>query len=174
MKSKFLPNNETIYQFISNLILLGITLLIGNYYINHKLQSVNLINVENQKQIENKIEFVKHFTMLGQSRIYQAENYIKNKKSFENSEIIVRSWEDYMNTIKLWNEENLRNPIFIKLYFGIEMQNEYYNQLLPKFITLHESLLEMREGKKIENIEALLESAKHGLFIFSEKMIFNK
>jgi hypothetical protein len=172
MKYKFIPSKEIIYQFISNLILLILTLFIGNYYISYKLQKIEGVVIEQKKQIENKIEFVKNFTKLGQSRIYQAENYIENKKNSETEEVLIRSWENYMDAVKLWNEENLRNPIFIKLYFGLEMQKEYYNDLLPEFISLHKSLLELRTGKKIDNIDDILEGSKHKLFVFSEKMIF--
>ncbi len=171
---KYLPTKENVYHFISNFTLLIITLSVGHYYINNRLQKINRSEIIQQELINQQTNFIKNFVKLGQSKIYQAENYYNNNLAKENQTVLIRSWENYMYTVKLWNKENLLNPIYIKLYFGNEMQNEFYNNLLPKLIILHESLLKIRDEEKVDNMEQIIENAKHELFIFSEKMIYKQ
>lgn len=72
-----------------------------------------------------------------------------------------------MNAVKLWSKENLLNPIFIKYYFGNEMQHEFYNKVQLKLINFHYALLKIKDGKEVENIEEITEEAKHEVFISS-------
>lgn len=171
---KFLPSKNNIYNFLFNLILLTITLVFGNFYINHKLLIIDQNKLEQKNLIEKKNEFIKNFTKLGQSKIYLSENYYYNKINSEEEHVLSRSWENYMNSIAMWNSENLLNPIFIKYYFGEKMQDRFYNNLLPKFTILHMNLLNIRDGKEVDNMEDIIEDAKHELFIFSEDLMFKK
>lgn len=167
------PSRDVFYTFVFNFILLGLTLWIGGYYINTKLLEIDQKKTEQQNTIKEKSEFVKNFTKLIQSRIYLSENYYQNVRAKEKEATLNRSWENYMNAVKLWSEENLLNPIFIKYYFGDEMQHEFYNEVQPKLFNLHCALLEIRNGKEIKNIEEIAEEAKHEAFIFSEKLMFS-
>lgn len=167
------PSHDVVYTSVFNLFILIITLWIGNYFIGSKLLEIDQKKTEQQNSIETKNEFVKKFTKLIQSRIYLSENYYQNIETRENEDVLNRSWENYMDSVRLWNEENLLNPIFIKYYFGDEMQNEFYSEVQPKLVNLHNSLLEIRDGKKVENIKEIVEKAKHEAFIYSEKLMFN-
>ena len=172
LKPKYLPSKNTIYQFLFNILLLFTTLLIGNYYISAKLFDINQAKLERKNFIEKQNEFVRGFTVLGQARIYLAENYFYNYINKENDDVLKRSWQQYMGAVQEWNKENLLNPIFIKYYFGEKMQDEFYNDLLPKMVILHKALLKIRDGDKVDNMEGIIEDAKHELFVFSEKLIF--
>ena len=126
---KYLPTKNNFYNFLFNFILLSLTLIVGNYYINFELQGINQQKIEQQNLIEKRNDFIKEFTELGQRRIYLAENYFWNVRNKENKEILSRSWENYMGAVSEWNNKNLLNPIFIKYYFGESSQNEFYNNL---------------------------------------------
>ena len=167
------PSYDIIYTFIFNLALLLMTLFVGNYFIGAKLLEIDQKKTEQQITMVEKREFIKNFTKVIHSRIYLSENYYQNVKSKENEDILNRSWENYMNSVQLWNKENLSNPIFIKYYFGDEMQDKFYNEVQPKLVCLHNSLLEIRDGKKVENIKEIVEEAKNEAFIYSEKLMFN-
>ncbi|MCK4918925.1 MAG: hypothetical protein KAS01_00910 [Candidatus Pacebacteria bacterium] len=167
------PSSDVIYTFIFNFSLLVITLWIGSYYIGSKLLEIDQKKTEQQNSIETKNEFIKKFTKLIQSRIYLSENYYLNIEVGESEDVLNRSWENYMDSVRFWNEENLLNPIFIKYYFGDEMQNEFYNEVQPKLVSLHNALLKMRNGEKIENIKEIVEETKHEAFVYSEKLMFN-
>jgi len=170
MKSKFLPTKDNIYSFIFNLILLGLTLIIGGYYINYQLVKINQQNASQQNLIEKRNEFIKEFTVSGQKRIYLAEQYSQNLRNHESEQVLNRSWENYMNAVEDWNSRNLLNPLFISYYFGNENRNEFYNVLAINISELHKDLLSLRDGKNV-NIDSSIEDAKHELFIFSEKLL---
>lgn len=167
------PSKNSVYSFIFNFILLVITLSLGYYYIPHELQKFNQENVYQQDFIKSKNEFIRRFTILGQSRIYQAERYYKNIKENESKDVINKSWNDYMITVIDWNKENLLNPIFLNYYFNNKVKDEYNNDLILKLVKLHEALLKIRDGENIENeeIEKLIENAKHELYVFCEQLI---
>lgn len=173
-KSYFIPSKDILYTFVFNLLLLVVTLLIGYYYIPAVLQRNDNERIKEQNYLEKKNEFLKDFTELGQSRIYLAERYFKNVKATETPEIIKKSWDDYMTAVIAWNKKNLLNPIFLSYYFNNEAKDEYYNNLIKNFVTLHEALLELRDGKSVDDIkgEELIEAAKNELFSFSEKLFF--
>ena len=175
-KEKYwVPPRESFHNFIFNSILLIFTLWLGYLIIPSVLQKSNFERLEEQNYIEKRNEFLKEFTYLGQSRIYLAERYFKNIKAGENEEILKNSWDQYMESVVAWNNTNLLNPIFIAYYFNNDAKDDYYNKLQIKFVELHEGLLELRDGKKINEIKGddLIEAAKNELFAFSERMFFN-
>lgn len=169
-----LPKKETFYTFLFNLVLLIITLVFGYLKIPEILQKSNFERLKEQNFIEKRNEFLKEFTYLGQSRIYLAERYYKNLEAVERDDVLKDSWDKYMNSVVLWNNTNLLNPIFIAYYFNNDAKDDYYNELQIKLVNLHEGLLELRDGKNIEEIdgEELIEEAKNELFSFSERMFF--
>ncbi len=76
-----------------------------------------------------------------------------------------------MTSVSQWNETNLLNPLFLKEYFGEKYQKQYYDDLLPKMVALHEKMLDMRNKKDSSRADEIIESAKHELFIFSENLL---
>ena len=170
---KYLPAKSVIWNFIFNLTLLIVTLLVGNYYISTRIFDINQEKLEKQNFIEKQNEFINNFTKIGQSRIYLAERFYYDSINNEDTDTIQKSWNDYMKATIGWNKNNLLNPIFIKYYFGDNMQEEFYNNLLPKMVNMHNKLLEFRKGNKTNNIKNSIEKTKHELFIFSGKLISN-
>lgn len=170
-----LPSKDIFYTFVFNLVLLGLTLGLGYMYIPKLLQDNSFNRIEAQNRIEKRNEFLKDFTYLGQSRIYLAERYYKNKKACEDSSLLQVSWDDYMAGVKSWNNTNLLNPIFITHYFNNTAKDDYYNKLVKKFVDLHEYLLIIRDGEVVDEIkgEELIEIVKNELFSFSERMFFD-
>ena len=167
---KLLPTKDFVYSFVSGLILLGLTLIIGSYWIPYNLARFDHENSLRQNLIENRNQFIKEFTQTGQKRIFLAERFVQNLKNHESKQVIENSWDDYMGAVVDWNSRNLLNPIFISYYFDSNLQKEYYDTLLKKNLDLHNNLLIIRAGKNI-NIDSSVEEAKHELFIFSEKLI---
>lgn len=167
---KLLIDKGAFQAFVFNLILLLITLFLGNYYLTNKINILNNKQIERQNIVTSKKEYIHNFTTLGQSRIYFAESYIKSYESKENLDTLDVSWTKYIQSVNDWNKENLSNSIFIKYYFGSDSKNEF-DDLLKKFANLHEDLLRMKDGKIISNIDEELETAKHSLYILSESLI---
>lgn len=165
------PSRGELQRFVTSLILLGITLIAGYFYIPSRLAEISTNNLEQKDILEKKNNFLKHFIILGQSRIYLAENYYLNIKSYETQATLARSWDEYMQSVVAWNKENLLNPIFIGYYFGEEEKDRFNNELLPKMVNLHSKLLKIKKGEIVGNMPETIESAKHELFIFSEKLI---
>jgi len=170
-KKNYLPNKNNIYNFIFALIILTTTFFIGNWYIPKKLNEINHEKIKNQNLSEKREDFIKNFTKLGQNRIYLAEVYYRNKKESEKIDILDRAWENYYNSVMLWNEENLLFPLFIKDYFSNDLQKEFYDVLQKRLVSLHEEIIKLRDNKEAKNIDELIESAKNEMFIFSEKLI---
>lgn len=171
MKKDYLPNKNNTHNFIFNLLLLMVTLLLGNFYIGNKLAMLNQEKVEQQNLINKREEFIKNFAEIGQRRIYLAEVYYKNFKAKENTIITDESWYNYMESVRDWNYKNLLNPIFIGYYFGQENKEYFYQDLQIKFVRLHESLIKLRDGEGDLYLDQEIEGAKHTLYIFTENIM---
>lgn len=169
--SKNLPTKENLYNFFSSLILLSITLFIGNYYVESKQQEIQQRYTNLSTLTKNRYNFINAFTVVGQRRVYFSEKYYLNFVAGETRSTLDQTWREYMTSVSQWNETNLLNPLFLKEYFGEKYQKQYYDDLLPKMVALHEKMLDMRNKKDSSRADEIIESAKHELFIFSENLL---
>lgn len=168
-----LPEKETVYKFIFGIITVLITAFVGYFFIESQTTRINQNWIEQREWVQERNKFIENFTVLGQRRIYLSENYYINKTTYESPEVLNESWKNYLNSIIAWNEKNLLNPIFIEYYFGKEAKNRFNEQLLPKMVNLHASILRLRNGENVSNMENIIEEAKNELFLFSEEMMFS-
>ena len=173
-KSKWLPSKDSWWTFAFNSFLLLSTLLIGNYWISNKLNSITATRVEAQSLADKKIQFVSEFTKLGQSRIYLGENFYFNFISVTPESVLDDAWNRYSNAVIEWNSQNLFNPIFIEHYFGHDMRDRFEKQLNPKLIALHIMLDDLHQGKTRHDAKEVMENAKNEMYRFAEDLIASK
>lgn len=166
---KYGPSKEQIWNLL--LVLIGSVTL----YLLVESQATEIQRkwAEQRELANQKSEFVEDFATLGSTRIYLAEVYYLNKSTGEDQQIIEDSWDNYMTSVIEWNKRNITNQIFINEFSGVEMKDRFHNDLLRKLVRLHEALLAIREGGTVENIDEILEDAKHEMFVFSENLMFD-
>jgi len=169
--NNYLPSKDNVYNFIFSFILLSITLVLGYFYLPKKLQEYNNQRFEQQNYMEKKNEFIQKLTILGQTRIYNAERFYKNSKENIGKNDLEKSWNDYMQSVVNWNKENISNSIFIGYYFDNSFKDKYNNDLVVRLSRLHETLVDLKNSKGIKDIDKLLENAKNGMYVFNEELL---
>lgn len=158
----------------SPIILLIITLIIGNYYLPKVILNYQ-INYE-KVQLENnqKYDYSVKLLDLSWKRLFLAKNFFWNYKenTLENRKIDL--WSEYFESTKEWNYKIGSNIFAINKYYGPETQAYFNKEVNLNFIKLHEELLKIRFDEKVDivKIETMLSTLDNRVYIFAEKVSY--
>lgn len=158
----------------SNIVLLIITLIFGNFYIPFLLSNWQSENNKLLRAEESQHSFNREILAVGWKRLFLAKNFYWVSKD---SDFVLRKqelWNEYYESTKEWNINLVTNIALIRHYYGDDLRILLENDINIQFVRLHDELLDLKNGNYVDESEINedFEHLTNRLYVLSEKLNF--